>query len=148
MINLVSDQTPATHSPKRKFSFRFPHLSNSADKSGSLGGGGASGSALTPTHGNASPFSKKKNFTEELQSIPDIQVRNRRFSSEPSTPLELDHRDPDDCDLTHDLISEFCLHSALSTPPHIIARFISPFVCVWHFVLVVFSFAPLHYQSV
>ncbi|XP_032306965.1 activated Cdc42 kinase-like isoform X1 [Drosophila ananassae] len=73
MIDLVSDQTPATHSPKRKFSFRFPHLSNSADKSGSLGGGGASGSALTPTHGNASPFSKKKNFTEELQSIPDIQ---------------------------------------------------------------------------
>ncbi|KAH8353936.1 hypothetical protein KR067_004773, partial [Drosophila pandora] len=73
MIDLVSDQTPATHSPKRKFSFRFPHLSNSADKSGSLGGGGASGSALTPTHSNASPFSKKKNFTEELQSIPDIQ---------------------------------------------------------------------------
>nr|XP_017092487.2 activated Cdc42 kinase-like isoform X2 [Drosophila bipectinata] len=73
MINLVSDQTPATHSPKRKFSFRFPHLSNSVDKSGSLGGGAASGTALTPTHGNASPFSKKKNFSEELQSIPDIQ---------------------------------------------------------------------------
>lgn len=76
MIDLVSDQTPAIHSPKRKFSFRFPHLSNSSggDKAGALGGGGASGSAHTPTHGNASPFSKKKNFTEELQSIPDIQV--------------------------------------------------------------------------
>ncbi|KMY93399.1 activated Cdc42 kinase-like isoform X2 [Drosophila simulans] len=72
MIDLVSDQTPVIHSPKRKFSFRFPHLSNngSGDKAGGLG---ASGSAHTPTHGNASPFSKKKNFTEELQSIPDIQ---------------------------------------------------------------------------
>ncbi|XP_016984888.1 activated Cdc42 kinase-like isoform X2 [Drosophila rhopaloa] len=72
MIDLVSDQTPAIHSPKRKFSFRFPHLSNNGggDKSGGLG---ASGSGHTPTHGNASPFSKKKNFTEELQSIPDIQ---------------------------------------------------------------------------
>ncbi|KAH8402250.1 hypothetical protein KR009_010708, partial [Drosophila setifemur] len=73
MIDLVSDHTPAIHSPKRKFSFRFPHLSNSSDKSGALGGGGASGSGHNPTHGNASPFSKKKNFTEELQSIPDIQ---------------------------------------------------------------------------
>ncbi|XP_052840727.1 activated Cdc42 kinase-like isoform X2 [Drosophila gunungcola] len=73
MIDLVSDQTPAIHSPKRKFSFRFPHLSNNGggDKAGGIGG--ASGSAHTPTHGNASPFSKKKNFTEELQSIPDIQ---------------------------------------------------------------------------
>ncbi|XP_016958017.1 activated Cdc42 kinase-like isoform X2 [Drosophila biarmipes] len=71
MIDLVSDQTPAIHSPKRKFSFRFPHLSNNGDKASGLGG--ASGSAHTPTHGNASPFSKKKNFTEELQSIPDIQ---------------------------------------------------------------------------
>ncbi|XP_041563675.1 activated Cdc42 kinase-like [Drosophila elegans] len=73
MIDLVSDQTPAIHSPKRKFSFRFPHLSNNGggDKAGGVGG--ASGSAHTPTHGNASPFSKKKNFTEELQSIPDIQ---------------------------------------------------------------------------
>ncbi|XP_034131033.1 activated Cdc42 kinase-like isoform X1 [Drosophila guanche] len=81
MIDLVSDQTPATHSPKRKFSFRFPHLSNSSsgggDKAhsfGGAGGGSASGSGHTPTHaGSASPFSKKKNFTEELQSIPDIQ---------------------------------------------------------------------------
>ncbi|XP_064541463.1 activated Cdc42 kinase-like isoform X2 [Drosophila montana] len=75
MIDLVSDHTPATHSPKRKFSFRFPHLSSGGggDKSSGVLGGAAGGSALTPTHGNASPFSKKKNFTEELQSIPDIQ---------------------------------------------------------------------------
>ncbi|XP_017959805.1 activated Cdc42 kinase-like isoform X4 [Drosophila navojoa] len=77
MIDLVSDHTPATHSPKRKFSFRFPHLSSGSgsggDKSGGALGGAAGSSALTPTHGNASPFSKKKNFTEELQSIPDIQ---------------------------------------------------------------------------
>lgn len=75
MIDLVSDHTPATHSPKRKFSFRFPHLSSGGnDKSNSVVGGATGNSALTPTHGNASPFSKKKNFTEELQSIPDIQV--------------------------------------------------------------------------
>ncbi|XP_033233262.1 activated Cdc42 kinase-like isoform X2 [Drosophila pseudoobscura] len=80
MIDLVSDQAPATHSPKRKFSFRFPHLSNnsSGDKAqsfGGAGGGSAGGSGHTPTHaGSASPFSKKKNFTEELQSIPDIQA--------------------------------------------------------------------------
>ncbi|XP_017053854.1 activated Cdc42 kinase-like isoform X2 [Drosophila ficusphila] len=73
MIDLVSDQTPAMHSPKRKFSFRFPHLSNNGGAEKASGLGGASGSAHTPTHGNASPFSKKKNFTEELQSIPDIQ---------------------------------------------------------------------------
>ncbi|XP_037713242.1 activated Cdc42 kinase-like isoform X1 [Drosophila subpulchrella] len=73
MIDLVSDQTPAIHSPKRKFSFRFPHLSNNGASDKASGLGGASGSAHTPTHGNASPFSKKKNFTEELQSIPDIQ---------------------------------------------------------------------------
>ncbi|XP_030558596.1 activated Cdc42 kinase-like isoform X2 [Drosophila novamexicana] len=76
MIDLVSDHTPATHSPKRKFSFRFPHLSSGGgggDKSSGVLGSAAGGSALTPTHGNASPFSKKKNFTEELQSIPDIQ---------------------------------------------------------------------------
>ncbi|KAL7738644.1 hypothetical protein ACLKA6_006934 [Drosophila palustris] len=82
MVDLVSDHTPATHSPKRKFSFRFPHLSSGGnDKSNSIGAGGATGSsALTPTHGSASPFTKKKNFTEELQSIPDIQQRFRSLS--------------------------------------------------------------------
>ncbi|XP_023164753.2 activated Cdc42 kinase-like isoform X2 [Drosophila hydei] len=78
MIDLVTDHAPATHSPKRKFSFRFPHLSSGSggggDKSSGVLGGAAGSSALTPTHGNASPFSKKKNFTEELQSIPDIQA--------------------------------------------------------------------------
>lgn len=79
MIDLVSDHAPATHSPKRKFSFLFPHLGSGGggDKSSSIAGGASGSSALTPTHGNASPFSKKKNFTEELQSIPDIQVRSR-----------------------------------------------------------------------
>ncbi|EDW01703.1 GH21591, partial [Drosophila grimshawi] len=74
MINLVSDHPPATHSPKRKFSFRFPHLSSGGDKSNSGLGGAAGSSAHTPTHGTGSPFSTKKNFTEELQSIPDIQT--------------------------------------------------------------------------
>ncbi|XP_017836990.1 activated Cdc42 kinase-like isoform X2 [Drosophila busckii] len=72
MIDLVSDHAPPTHSPKRKFSFRFPHLSGGGGDKSSSSAGGASGN-LTPTHGTASPFSKKKNFTEELQSIPDIQ---------------------------------------------------------------------------
>jgi len=92
MIDLVSDQTPAIHSPKRKFSFRFPHLSNNGEKTSGLGG--ASGSAHTPTHGNASPFSKKKNFTEELQSIPDIQVRKQsgQISFFPSKRYAIDPR--------------------------------------------------------
>ncbi|ALC40800.1 PR2 [Drosophila busckii] len=79
MIDLVSDHAPPTHSPKRKFSFRFPHLSGGGGDKSSSSAGGASGN-LTPTHGTASPFSKKKNFTEELQSIPDIQQRFRSLS--------------------------------------------------------------------
>ncbi|XP_068147133.1 activated Cdc42 kinase-like isoform X2 [Drosophila tropicalis] len=85
MIDLVLDHTPTMHSPKRKFSFRFPHLSGGSSSSTSGGGGdkasSASGNNHTPnssTQGggngqHSSPYSKKKNFTEELQSIPDIQ---------------------------------------------------------------------------
>lgn len=77
MCDLVSDPTPSTQSPKRKFSFRFPNLSGhgSSDKSHGSGlttGGSTGGSA---SHMNSlSPNSKKKNFTEELKSIPDLQV--------------------------------------------------------------------------
>ncbi|XP_011291095.1 activated Cdc42 kinase-like [Musca domestica] len=80
MCDLVSDQTPSTQSPKRKFSFRFPHLSGghgssgSGDKShgSSLHSSGTSGS--TTNMNSLSPHSKKKNFTEELKSIPDLQA--------------------------------------------------------------------------
>ncbi|XP_061402876.1 activated Cdc42 kinase-like, partial [Musca vetustissima] len=80
MCDLVSDQTPSTQSPKRKFSFRFPHLSGghgssgSGDKShgSSLHSSGTSGS--TTNVNSLSPHSKKKNFTEELKSIPDLQA--------------------------------------------------------------------------
>ncbi|XP_017836989.1 activated Cdc42 kinase-like isoform X1 [Drosophila busckii] len=90
MIDLVSDHAPPTHSPKRKFSFRFPHLSGGGGDKSSSSAGGASGN-LTPTHGTASPFSKKKNFTEELQSIPDIQrfrsLSEIKHSSELRVPI-------------------------------------------------------------
>lgn len=77
MCDLVSDPTPSTQSPKRKFSFRFPHLSGhgSSDKSHGSGLSNAGGSGGSTTHVNSlSPHSKKKNFTEELKSIPDLQV--------------------------------------------------------------------------
>ncbi|XP_037942033.1 uncharacterized protein LOC119674949 [Teleopsis dalmanni] len=77
MIDLGADPAISAQSPKRKFSFRFPHLSNngSNDKSNSNGspnhaGGGVNNGLHT---GISSPYSKKKNFTEELKSIPDLQ---------------------------------------------------------------------------
>ncbi|XP_037947807.1 activated Cdc42 kinase-like isoform X2 [Teleopsis dalmanni] len=78
MIDLGADPAISAQSPKRKFSFRFPHLSNngSNDKSNSNGspnhaGGGVNNGLHT---GISSPYSKKKNFTEELKSIPDLQA--------------------------------------------------------------------------
>ncbi|XP_036331327.1 activated Cdc42 kinase-like isoform X3 [Rhagoletis pomonella] len=78
MNDLVSDQTSNTQSPKRKFSFRFPHLTSGggSDKtSGSNGSptAGGSSSANAAAQKSLSPYSKKKNFTEELESIPDLQ---------------------------------------------------------------------------
>ncbi|XP_075165992.1 activated Cdc42 kinase-like [Haematobia irritans] len=80
MCDLVSDQTPSTQSPKRKFSFRFPHLSSHG--SSHHGGDKNHGSGLhnpgtggsTTNMNSLSPHSKKKNFTEELKSIPDLQA--------------------------------------------------------------------------
>ncbi|KAM7341673.1 activated Cdc42 kinase-like isoform 2-T2 [Cochliomyia hominivorax] len=77
MCDLVSDPAPSTQSPKRKFSFRFPHLSGhgSSDKSHASSLSNAGGSGGSTTHVNSlSPHSKKKNFTEELKSIPDLQA--------------------------------------------------------------------------
>lgn len=85
MTDLVSEQAPSTQSPKRKFSFRFPHLSHhgSHDKTSSSGASGGVGGATSissncSNNGNfgaTTQYSKeKKNFTEELKSIPDLQV--------------------------------------------------------------------------
>lgn len=72
MTDLVSDQTPNVQSPKRKFSFRFPHLSHHHGANDKHNAGPSSGH-----NGNAGPLSQyvkeKKNFTEELKSIPDLQ---------------------------------------------------------------------------
>ncbi|KAI8128580.1 Tyrosine-protein kinase PR2 [Lucilia cuprina] len=87
MCDLVSDPTPSTQSPKRKFSFRFPHLSGhgSSDKSHGSGLSAAGGTGGSTTHMNSlSPHSKKKNFTEELKSIPDLQCF-RSISSDMNT---------------------------------------------------------------
>ncbi|XP_013098174.2 activated Cdc42 kinase-like isoform X1 [Stomoxys calcitrans] len=78
MCDLVSDQTPSTQSPKRKFSFRFPHLSSHGSSAGDKNHGSGlhnSGVGGSTTNMNTlSPHSKKKNFTEELKSIPDLQT--------------------------------------------------------------------------
>ncbi|XP_055921470.1 activated Cdc42 kinase-like isoform X1 [Eupeodes corollae] len=72
MTDLVSDQTPSVQSPKRKFSFRFPHLSHHHGANDKHSAGPSTGH-----NGNAGPLSsyakEKKNFTEELKSIPDLQ---------------------------------------------------------------------------
>ncbi|KAL9921180.1 activated Cdc42 kinase-like isoform 1-T1 [Glossina fuscipes fuscipes] len=80
MCSLVSDQPPpSTQSPKRKFSFRFPHLSNhpsSVEKTQTnigLNTAGVGTASSTSHLHTLSPNSKKKNFTEELKSIPDLQ---------------------------------------------------------------------------
>ncbi|XP_036331325.1 uncharacterized protein LOC118742986 isoform X1 [Rhagoletis pomonella] len=83
MNDLVSDQTSNTQSPKRKFSFRFPHLTSGggSDKtSGSNGSptAGGSSSANAAAQKSLSPYSKKKNFTEELESIPDLQIMSKK----------------------------------------------------------------------
>ncbi|XP_054736937.1 activated Cdc42 kinase-like [Anastrepha obliqua] len=80
MNDLVSEPTSTTQSPKRKFSFRFPHLSSggsSSDKASASNGSstaGGSASANAAVQKSLSPYSKKKNFTEELESIPDLQA--------------------------------------------------------------------------
>ncbi|XP_031622638.1 activated Cdc42 kinase-like [Contarinia nasturtii] len=66
MTDLVNDST-STQSPKRKFSFRFPHLvhhSNNGDKD----------LAASPSsqHKGSHGF-KTRNFSEEAQNVPDLQ---------------------------------------------------------------------------
>lgn len=68
------DQNQSTQSPKRKFSFRFPHLSHSVNNE-------RDGSSLT-NHLNGNAFmhqqnmnyKDRKNFSEEAKNAPDLQV--------------------------------------------------------------------------
>lgn len=70
--NEVSNQSSSL-SPKRKFSFKFPHLSSSSNASekdgGSSAGGGNSSNSSTLTHSK-----ERKNFSEELRNVSDLQV--------------------------------------------------------------------------
>uniref|UniRef100_A0A034V5D9 non-specific protein-tyrosine kinase n=1 Tax=Bactrocera dorsalis TaxID=27457 RepID=A0A034V5D9_BACDO len=80
MNDLVCDQSSNTQSPKRKFSFRFPHLTSSGSNASDKASGGNSSPTAGSANANAagqkslSPYSKKKNFTEQLESIPDLQA--------------------------------------------------------------------------
>lgn len=71
MTDLVNDSTN-TQSPKRKFSFRFPHLahhSNSGDKDSSM-------ASPNVQHHKGSHGFKTRNFSEEAKNVPDLQVNN------------------------------------------------------------------------
>ncbi|CAH1716278.1 unnamed protein product [Chironomus riparius] len=67
------DQNQSTQSPKRKFSFRFPHMSHSANNE-------RDGSSLT-NHLNGNAFTQqqnmnykdRKNFSEVAKNAPDLQ---------------------------------------------------------------------------
>lgn len=69
MTDLVNDST--AQSPKRKFSFRFPHLvhhsSSGGDKDSSSSGNGQHSKGI---HG-----AKMRNFSEEVRNVPDLQVK-------------------------------------------------------------------------
>lgn len=70
MTDLVLNDSTSIQSPKRKFSFRFPHLahhSNSGDKDSTSSANGHKGS-----HGL-----KTRNFSEEAKNVPDLQVSHR-----------------------------------------------------------------------
>ncbi|XP_065370428.1 activated Cdc42 kinase-like [Calliphora vicina] len=122
MCDLVSEPTPSTQSPKRKFSFRFPHLSGhgSSDKSHGSGLSTAAGTGGSTTHMNSlSPHSKKKNFTEELQSIPDLQAIIREEGREAYNSL-IERKHTMDIDTTVCLLrkqeTQFPLKSAKTLP--------------------------------
>lgn len=64
MTDLVNDSN--AQSPKRKFSFRFPHLVHHGDKELSSTGNGQHHKGM---HG-----AKTRNFSEEVKNVPDLQV--------------------------------------------------------------------------
>ncbi|CAD7077648.1 unnamed protein product [Hermetia illucens] len=71
MNDLVSQDSPSTQSPRRKFSFRFPNLTHhSLDKDNT---GLASGSHYNGNSGTMTHNKDRKNFSDELKNIPDLQ---------------------------------------------------------------------------
>lgn len=69
MTDLVNDSSSA-QSPKRKFSFRFPHLSHHS----SSGDKDSPGTASNSQHHKGIGM-KTRNFSEESKNVPDLQVR-------------------------------------------------------------------------
>jgi hypothetical protein len=70
------DQNSSTHSPRRKFSFRFPNLSHSTshDKDGSTHNGSNGHSTLNHHQGMHYAGKDRRNFSEEAKNVPDLQV--------------------------------------------------------------------------
>lgn len=73
MTDLVTDSASA-QSPKRKFSFRFPHYlahhSASVDKDATIG------SPSGQHHKSIQSSNKTRNFSEEVKNVPDLQVND------------------------------------------------------------------------
>lgn len=65
MTDLVNDST-AAQSPKRKFSFRFPHLAHHSS--------GDKDSAVSTNSHHKGHALKTRNFSEEAKNVPDLQV--------------------------------------------------------------------------
>lgn len=67
------DQNHSTHSPRRKFSFRFPHLSHSAnhERDGSSLGNNMNGNTSMNPH--SMNYKEKRNFSEAAKNAPDLQ---------------------------------------------------------------------------
>lgn len=66
----------STHSPRRKFSFRFPNLSHSTshDKDGSSLTSGGGHNTLNHHQGMHYNSKDRRNFSEEAKNVPDLQV--------------------------------------------------------------------------
>lgn len=82
MTDLVSDTPPVAQSPKRKFSFRFPNLSHHSsiekDGAGTASGAASHNGSASGATGSTTALSytshKNRNFSEELNNLPDLQV--------------------------------------------------------------------------
>lgn len=69
------DQNSSTQSPKKKFSFRFPHLSHSAGHDGSSSSSTINGNLSV--HQQNANYKERKNFSENIKNVPDLQVSVR-----------------------------------------------------------------------
>lgn len=77
MTDLVTDSASA-QSPKRKFSFRFPHYL--AHHSASVDKDAVIGSPSGQHQKNIQSSNKSRNFSEEVKNVPDLQVNDSVFS--------------------------------------------------------------------